>query len=149
MKVKQVLLAVLNIIFRLSLSCIIVVIIYEMAMYAYNFGYMVFADAAVEASPGRDITITVEMGDDVRDIGATLENRGLIADANIFWVQAYLLDYKDKMQPGEYTLNTSMKADEMMLILSASVTEDEEGESEEAGARESGAETGENTEGVQ
>lgn len=119
MKVKQVMLAILNMVFRLSLSCIIVVLIYEAAMYAYNFGYSVFADSAMELSPGRDITVTVEKDDDIGDIGATLEKHGLIADANIFRVQAYLLDYKDELQPGVYTLNTSMKSDEMLQIMSA------------------------------
>lgn len=131
MKAKQILFAVLNVIFRISLSCIIIVIIYEMAMYAYHFGYMIFADSAVEVSPGRDISVTVEMGDDARDIANILESRGLISDANIFWVQAYLLDYKDKMQPGDYTLNTSMKADEMMQVLSP-VSEDDTDENAEA-----------------
>lgn len=123
--------AILDTVIRLSLSCIIVVIIYRMAMYSYHFGYMVFADATMEAAPGRDISVTVEMGDDVKDIGETLQNRGLISDANIFLVQAYLLDYKDTMKPGTYTLNTSMKSDEMMKILSAVEEETEEGETEE------------------
>ncbi len=131
MSIKQVLGAVLNMIFRLSISCIVVVLIYRMAMYAYHFGYMVFADAAMDVSPGRDVSVTVETDDDIMDIGETLERRGLISDAKIFWVQAYLLEYKDKLLPGVYDLNTSMKTDEMLEILANSreeTTDEEETE---------------------
>jgi UPF0755 protein len=117
---KQVTGAVLNMVFRLSVSCIVIVLVYRLAMYSYHFGYMIFAEASVEPSPGRDITISVEMDDDAYDIGKTLEKRGLISDAKIFYAQSFLLEYRTKMLPGIYTLNTSMKAEEMMEIMSAS-----------------------------
>nr|MBQ8252236.1 endolytic transglycosylase MltG [Lachnospiraceae bacterium] len=126
MSLKQVLGAILNMVFRLSIACIVVVCVYRAAMYSYHFGYMVFADAAKEASPGRDVSIVVESGDDIMDIGETLERRGLISDAKIFVVQAILLEYKDKIIPGEYTLNTSMKADEMIELMAGVATEESE-----------------------
>ncbi len=129
MSVKQVLGAILNMVFRLSIACIVVVLVYRAAMYSYHFGYMVFADAAKEASPGRDVNIVVETGDDVMDIGETLERRGLISDAKIFVVQAILLEYKDKIIPGEYTLNTSMKADEMIQLMAGVASEESEEDS--------------------
>ncbi len=130
MSIKQILGAVLNMIFRLTISCIIVMLVYRLAMYSYHFGYMVFAEAAKEPSPGRDVSVTIESDDDLMEIGELLERRGLISDAKIFFVQAYLLEYKDKIVPGVYKLNTSMKAEEMMSIM-ATVAEESEGESEE------------------
>lgn len=129
MSLKQVLAAILNMIFRLTISCVVVVLVYRAAMYSYHFGYMVFADAAMEASPGRDVTITVEADDDVLDIGEVLERRGLISDAKIFLVQAYLLEYNDKLLPGMYSLNTSMKSEEMLEIMTQT-GEDGSGEEE-------------------
>ncbi len=117
MSLKQVLAAILNMIFRLTISCIVVVLVYRAAMYSYHFGYMVFSDAAMEVSPGRDVTVTVEADDDALDIGELLERRGLISDAKIFLVQAYLLEYNDKLLPGVYSLNTSMKSEEMLEIM--------------------------------
>lgn len=130
MSIKQVLLAILNMIFRLSISVIVVVLVYRAAMYAYHFGYMVFADATMEVSPGRDVSITVETDDDIMDIGETLERRGLISDAKIFLVQAVLLEYKDNLLPGVYTLNTSMTSEEMLEVMAA-VAEEETGEETE------------------
>ncbi|MBE5882505.1 MAG: endolytic transglycosylase MltG [Lachnospiraceae bacterium] len=131
MSIKQVLIAILNMFFRLSISCIVVLLIYRAAMYSYHFGYMVFSDAAMEISPGRDVSITVETDDEILDIGETLERRGLISDAKIFLVQAYLLEYNDKLLPGVYTLNTSMKSEEMLEIMAAMAEEGTDGESEE------------------
>ncbi len=130
MSLKQVFVALLNMIFRLTISCIVVVLIYRAAMYSYHFGYMVFADATMEVSPGRDVSITVEMDDEIMDIGETLERRGLISDAKIFWVQAFLLEYKDKLVPGVYTLNTSMTSEEMLEVMAQTAEEESEEETE-------------------
>lgn len=130
MSLKQVLTALLNMIFRLTISCAVVVLIYRAAMYSYHFGYMVFADATMEVSPGRDVSITVEMDDEIMDIGETLERRGLISDAKIFWVQAFLLEYNDKLVPGVYTLNTSMTPEEMLEVMAATAEEESEEETE-------------------
>lgn len=124
MSLKQVFIALLNMIFRLAISCVVVVAVYRAAMYSYHFGYMVFADATMEVAPGRDVSVVVEMDDEIMDIGETLERRGLISDAKIFFVQALLLEYKDEIAPGEYTLNTSMTPEQMLEVL-ASATEEE------------------------
>lgn len=126
MKLKQVLGAIMNMLLRLTISCVVVIFVYRMAMYSYHFGYMVFNDAAREPSPGRDITIAVEMEDSVLDIGKTLESRGLIEDYKIFVVQELLSEYHKKLQPGIYTLNTSMKASEMLAVMGENSEDTEE-----------------------
>ena len=132
MSLKQVVVAILNMTFRLAISVAVVMLVYRAAMYSYHFGYMVFADASVEVSPGRDISVTVEMDDDIMDIGEKLEQRGLISDAKIFWVQALLLEYKDKLLPGVYTLNTSMTSEEMLEVMAAVAGDgDDDAEKEE------------------
>ena len=131
MSLKQVFIALLNMIFRLAISCAVVVAIYRAAMYSYHFGYMVFADATMEVSPGRDVSVIVEMDDEIMDIGETLERRGLISDAKIFFVQALLLEYKDEITPGEYTLNTSMTPEQMLEVLASAAEEESEEEATE------------------
>ncbi len=123
MSLKQVLIALLSMIVRLVISCAVVVLIYRGAMYAYHFGYMVFSDATMEVSPGRDVSVTVETDDDLKDIGEMLERRGLISDSNIFRVQAILLEYKDSLIPGVYTLNTSMTSEKMLELMSATASD--------------------------
>jgi len=122
MKAKQVTGAVFNMIFRLVLSIIIILVVYRLAMYSYHLGYMVFADVAKEAEPGRDSTM---------DVAKTLENRGLIDDARVFFLQEMLSEYRGKIQPGVYTLNTSMTAEKMLAEMAANAPSDDK-ESEDA-----------------
>ena len=131
MKAKQVTGAVFNMIFRLVLSIIIILVVYRLAMYSYHLGYMVFADVAKEAEPGRDITIAVDTEDSTMDVAKTLENRGLIGDARVFFLQEMLSEYRGKIQPGVYTLNTSMTAEKMLAEMSANAPSGDK-ESEDA-----------------
>lgn len=130
---KNVVLGILNLIFRVSVTALAVVLVYRFAMYSYHFGYMVFADAAKEPEPGRDIVITAENTEDVLEVGKMLQNRGIIEDAKIFFVQERLSDFHGKMMPGTYTLNTSMKAGQILEIMAESYVDEEnpEGEQEE------------------
>lgn len=127
MSFKNVMIAILNMVFRLSIACLVVIMVYRLAMYSYHFGYMVFADAAKEISPGRDVTISVTESQSTMEVAKVLENRGLIDDAKIFYVQEKLSEYHDKITPGVYTLNTSMKANEMLSVMAqADAVEEEE-----------------------
>ena len=76
------------------------------------------------AGEGRNVTVIVEEGDGAKEIGATLENLGLIRDADLFRIQEMLSAYKDKMKPGAYELNTSMTTEEMMAIMSNEAEEE-------------------------
>ena len=122
---KNIVLGILNTVFRFSMTALAVVLVYRFAMYSYHFGYMVFADASKEPEPGRDIVITAENTEDIMSLGRMLENRGLIEDARIFFVQERLSDYHGKLMPGTYTLNTSMKAGKMLEIMAADYVDEE------------------------
>ncbi len=88
---------------------------------------------------GRDITVVVEDGDSVYQIGKTLENRGLIRDAKVFVVQEKLSNYSGKLQTGTYILNTSMTPDEMMEILSRENIKGQPNQTQEDGTAQEGS----------
>ena len=123
---KQIVLGILNFIFRFSVAALVVMLVYRLAMYSYHFGYMVFADASKDPAPGRDIVITAENTEDIMALGKLLQSRGLIEDAKIFLVQERLSEYHGKLVPGTYTLNTSMKAGDMLAMMAADYTEETE-----------------------
>ena len=58
---------------------------------------MVFADAAMEPAPGRDIVLTLDNTEDVMDVGRILKARGLVSDEKIFFAQERLSDYHGKI----------------------------------------------------
>ena len=61
-----------------------------------------------------------------KELGDLLEKKGLIRDAELFFVQLKLSSYSGKMKEGTYTLSTSMTAYEMMQIMSGEEAEEKE-----------------------
>lgn len=111
-------------ILRILFYALVVIAIIYAGKTAYSFGYGVFNQVPVAAKgQGQDVTVVVEEGDSVKDVAKTLERRGVIADSDIFRVQEYLSDYRDKIKPGTYILNTEQTTEEILAILSQENTE--------------------------
>ena len=68
--------------------------------------------------------ITLEPGASVSSVGKRLEKQGLINNQYSFIIQAMVYEYE--IQPGTYTLNTSMTSREILDMLSTVSTSEEE-----------------------
>ena len=124
MNSKEVVVSIFSTVFKVVLAIIIVMLVYKWSMTAYEYGQRVFNEPPMTVGDGRTMTVIVEEGDGAKEIGDTLENLGLIRDAELFRIQEMLSAYKDKMKPGVYELHTSMTTEEMMAIMSAGVEEE-------------------------
>ena len=124
MNSKEVVVSIFSTVFKVVLAIIIVMLVYKWSMTAYEYGQRVFNEPPMTVGDGRTMTVIVEEGDGAKEIGDTLENLGLIRDAELFRIQEMLSAYKDKMKPGAYELNTSMTTDEMMAIMSSEAEEE-------------------------
>ena len=60
-----------------------------------------------------------------KQVANALEEYGLIRNQNLFYAQYMVSEYKDKFVPGNYDLNTSMTAEEMMAVMSPGADEEE------------------------
>ncbi|MDD3218895.1 MAG: endolytic transglycosylase MltG [Lachnospiraceae bacterium] len=120
----------------LTYICIAVLVIF-LSRVVYGIGYDIFNQEPMETGEGKEITVEVEEGQSVRDIGEMLKDNGLIENVNVFILQEKLSRYKDNLLPGNYIVNTNMTADEIMAILSQENTEGQPEVQE--------TETGENT----
>lgn len=126
--------------FRFALYLIIAIAVIYIGKSAYDFGYDIFYQQPMDSEEeGRDITVVVEDGDSVYQIGKTLENRGLIRDAKVFVVQEMLSNYSGKLQTGTYILNTSMTPDEMMEILARENIKGQPNQTQEDGTAQEGS----------
>ena len=124
MKSKDVVVSVFSTVFKIVAAIVIVMLVYKWSMSAYEYGKRVFNEPPVAVGEGRDVTVTVNQGDTVKEISKLLEEAGLIRDAELFVIQEMLSGYKDKMKPGTYVLSTSMTTEEMMQIMSKDVEEE-------------------------
>ena len=126
MNTKNVVLAILSTVAKVALTVLVVVFIYKAAVKAYSFGYSIFDDEPMSAEPGREVTVSITEGKSVKEIGEILASKGLVEDGTVFYLQNLLSSYKDELQPGMYTLNTSMTPTEIMEAMSATEETDEE-----------------------
>ena len=84
----------------------------------------------MEEAPGTDKVVEVTADMSEIEIGKLLEKNGLARDEKLFYAQLKLSAYSGKLRPGTYTLNTSMTAKEMMVVMTTVLEEDTETETE-------------------
>lgn len=110
----------IKIAFSIMVALIILYGTVSVAVVAYDFGYRVFTEAPMDEDAGKRVRVTIEPGMSGKEIGEVLVEKGLIRDANLFVLQMKLSIYDGKLLPGEYILNTSMTAKEMMAVMATS-----------------------------
>jgi len=103
---------------------LIVFVVIQLATAAYDIGYRVFTEPAMESEPGRDVMVEVEQGMSAWELGTELEEKGLVDNHILFTVQLQVSSYAKNIKPGLYTLNTSMTAREMMQVMTKEEVEE-------------------------
>lgn len=128
MDVKQLLGAIGAMLVKIALSAAVIIIIFKLAVGAYDFGFNLFADIPIDEGDGRTVNVVISESQDAMDVGKMLEEKGLVRDAKMFYIQEKLSDYKDQMVAGSYELNTAMSIEDMLVVLcnSEETTEEEE-----------------------
>ncbi len=118
MNSKEMVTSIFATVFKVVLIIVIIMIVYKGSVTAYEYGQRVFNEPPITTGSGRTIQVNIPEGSSAKEIGELLEKKGLIRDGRLFQVQEMLSEYKDKLQPGAYELNTSMTTEEIMKLLS-------------------------------
>ncbi len=118
MKIDKIVIRTLTTVIKVVFAVLVVMIVYRGATLAYDYGYRVFAEEPMAAAPGIDVEVMIGDGSDAKEIGKYLEEKGLIKDGTLFYLQNILSKYKGDLKAGVYTLNTSMTSEEMMAVMS-------------------------------
>lgn len=126
MKVSQILSTILSALIKIAVAIWIVNFIYTKTIAAYDFGYRVFTEEAVSPAPGRDVTVSIVEGKSVKDIAKLLEEKGLVRDYKLAFIQIYASEHRKEMEPGVYTLNTSMTVEDMCTAMCPNLEEESE-----------------------
>lgn len=125
MKNSKVALNVLSGALSVLILILILFAIVKVGTVAYDLGYRVFTEPALEREPGRDVIIQLRRGMSEMELGSLLEEKRLIDNGIVFAIQLRLSAYSDKLKPGQYTLNTSQTAKEMMQIMTGEEIEEQ------------------------
>lgn len=124
MKNSKTALHLLGFILNILMMVLIVFVVIQLATAAYDIGYRVFTEPAMESEPGRDVMVEVEQGMSAWELGTELEEKGLVDNHILFTVQLQVSSYAKNIKPGLYTLNTSMTAREMMQVMTKEEVEE-------------------------
>lgn len=116
--------AVIAVSSRLIILALVILLLYEGVTRGYAFGHEIFYASAMEAEPGRNKEMTVAKGTSVAQVAKLLKDKGLIANEYSFIIQAEFFDYK--VNPGDYTFNTSMTSKEILQLMNENTGEKEE-----------------------
>lgn len=103
--------------FRIALYVCVVVLIFWIGKSTYQFGYDVFNQQAMSPGDGQEVTVVIKQDVSVYKIAKTLESKGLVKDAKVFFVQELLSNYRGKLRPGTYLLSTAYTPNRIMGIL--------------------------------
>ena len=130
MKISSLISGILNFIIRAAIVIVVIYGIKQICITAYDYGYRIYSEPPMAEGEGIDIVVDIPMGSSVLDTGGILEEHGLIRDSKLFFLQESFSDYHGKLEPGMYTLNTAMTAEEMLAAMSPSVSEENATEAE-------------------
>lgn len=128
MNINKLLFRFIKIAFTLMIVLLIVYAFIRLGTTAYDFGYRVFTESAMEEEPGTDVLVQVKSGMSGRELGQLLENKGLVRDANLFYLQLRFSAYYNRIHSGTYTLNTSMTPKEMIVEMAQADSDTEQTE---------------------
>lgn len=104
-------------VFRIALYVCVVFLIFWIGKSTYQFGYDIFNQQPMNPGEGQEVTVVIKQDASVYDIAKTLENKGLIENARVFYVQEKISNYRGKLRPGTYLLSTAYTPGRIMAIL--------------------------------
>ena len=102
---------ILQISIRTLINIILVFVLVEGFVWCYQFSYRVFADIPYMPGSQNTVTITIEQGENARQIANAMEQGGLVEDNKLFLARIYLGKYTHKILAGTYTLSPGMTTD--------------------------------------
>ena len=126
MKDSRITLNILSSSLNVLVMVLIVFVLLKAGEVAYEMGFRVFTEPAMDASPGRDVAVRVEKEMSGLELGSVLEEKKLVDNGVLFAIQLRLSAYAGKLKAGTYTLNTSQTAVEMIRLWAGEGTEDTE-----------------------
>lgn len=125
---KEIVGSIFGVALKIIIAIVIIMFVYKYSLVAYDFGYRLFGEGPISSGEGKTISVTIPSGSSGKEIGETLENKGLIRDADLFRVQERLSNYHGQIKAGEYELSTSMTAEEMIVVMATGVSVETETE---------------------
>ena len=103
--------------FKIVLYICVIVLLFWVGKASYQFGHDVFNQQAMSPGEGQEVTVVIKEDTSLYKIAKTLQKKGLVKSATVFYVQERLSTYHGKLQAGTYLLSTAYTPNRIMGIL--------------------------------
>ncbi|MCM1106236.1 MAG: endolytic transglycosylase MltG [Blautia sp.] len=118
MDVNKLLFSFIKVAFSIMVMLLVIYGAVKLCALGYDYGYRLYTEPAMEEAPGKDVLVQVKEDTSSREISELMEEKGLVRDSKLFYVQLMLSGYREAIQPGVYTLNTSMEPKDLIVAMS-------------------------------
>lgn len=89
----------------------------------YRFGHDIFYASSVDPAPGRNVTVNITEDMNFETLSKLLYDEGIIENEYAFVIQAGFFSFR--INPGEYTFNTSQTSREILEMIDDGVSEND------------------------
>ena len=103
--------------FKSVLYICVIGLLFWVGKASYQFGHDVFNQQAMSPGEGQEVTVVIKEDTSLYKIAKTLQKKGLVKSATVFYVQERLSTYHGKLQAGTYLLSTAYTPNRIMGIL--------------------------------
>ena len=108
--------AIASVFFKIALYICVIVLLFWIGKSAFQFGHDVFNQQAMSPGEGQEVTVVIKEDASLYGIAKTLQKKGLVKSAPVFYVQERL---------STYLLSTAYTPNRIMGILAGD--EEQEG----------------------
>lgn len=100
----------------------VVVGLFSIFYYSYEFGYGAFSNEPLGTNDGYRPTVVVQEGDTQKEVAEQLYSMDMISCPEQFLFRARFSEYNGKIKPGTYEVSASMGIDDILKRLTQTET---------------------------
>lgn len=125
MSIRKTAMMIFRITMKMAIIAILVAMFYVVCSKTFEYGVAIFSEEAMAPyGKGEDIVVTIPNDTTAGELGKILKANGLIKDADIFKIQAFLYDLT--ITPGTYEFSTENNVEDIIDIINANAPKEEE-----------------------
>lgn len=98
---------------RTLINMMLLFVLVEGCIMAYQFSYELFADYPYIAASESVMKVNIDEGSAAVTVAGQLEQAGIVKNKYLFLARVYLGKYNNRIQAGTYTLGPGMTPDEI------------------------------------
>lgn len=125
MNLRKTAMMIFRLTIKMAIIATLVAVFYVVCSKTFEYGSAIFSEEAMAPyGKGVDVVVTIPNETSVGELGEILQSNGLIKDASIFKIQAFLYDLT--ITPGTYEFSTENNVEDIIDLINANKPKEEE-----------------------